>query len=97
MIIIGLLQVFLLCSIFQVMTEDASLPPDLRLRARGAASNAAGRFEAHGVCYEPDGWDRDEEARVLRTQVSEERPPDHQLQPLARSAVRSLGQSLSRL
>src|SRR6056297_2760991 len=74
MIIIGLLQVFLLCSIFQVMTEDASLPPDLRLRARGAASNAAGRFEAHGVCYEPDGWDRDEEARVLRTQVSEERP-----------------------
>ncbi|SEM81867.1 DNA repair photolyase [Roseovarius tolerans] len=56
------------------MTEDATLPHDLRLRARGAVSNAVGRFEAHGVRYEADGWDRNEEERVMRTQVSEERP-----------------------
>lgn len=59
---------------FRSMTHDPTLPHDLRLRARGAASNAAGRFEAHGVSYEPDGWDRAEGERVLRTQVSEERP-----------------------
>jgi len=74
MIIIGLLQVFAVCSIFPPMTEDATVPHDLRLRARGAVSNAAGRFEAHGVNYEADGWEREEEARMLRTQVSEERP-----------------------
>ncbi|WP_297771590.1 PA0069 family radical SAM protein [uncultured Roseovarius sp.] len=56
------------------MTHDPSLPHDLRPRARGAASNTAGRFEAQGVRYEADGWECDEGERVLRTHVSEERP-----------------------
>lgn len=51
-------------------------PPDpfLRLRARGAATNAAGRFEPYGRVAENDGWDLPEEERLLRTEVSEERP-----------------------
>ncbi|WP_417727231.1 PA0069 family radical SAM protein [Roseovarius sp.] len=57
------------------MTHDPTLPHDLRPRARGAASNAAGRFEVFSVRYEADGWGpAEEEERVLRTQVSEERP-----------------------
>nr|WP_296429976.1 PA0069 family radical SAM protein [Roseovarius sp. BRH_c41] len=58
----------------RTMTRDPSLPHDLRPRARGAVSNAAGRFEAYAVSYEADGWDRDEEVRPLRTHVTEERP-----------------------
>lgn len=51
-------------------------PPDpfLRLRARGAASNAAGRFEPYRRIAESDGWDIPEDERLLRTEVSEERP-----------------------
>lgn len=56
------------------MEQNLSLRTDLRLKARGAVSNAAGRFEVHAVSYEADGWDREEEAQVLRTHVSEERP-----------------------
>src|SRR5690606_1565444 len=51
-------------------------PPDpfLRLRARGAASNAAGRFEPYRREAESDDWDIPEDDRLLRTEVSEERP-----------------------
>lgn len=51
-------------------------PPDpsLRLRARGAATNAAGRFEPYRRIAEGDGWDIAEDVRLLRTEVSEERP-----------------------
>ena len=51
-------------------------PPDpfLRLRARGAASNGAGRFEPYETLRESDGWDLPEDERLLRTEVSEERP-----------------------
>lgn len=51
-------------------------PPDpfLRLRARGAAQNAAGRFEPHEKVPENDGWDIPEDMRLLRTEVTEERP-----------------------
>ena len=51
-------------------------PPDpfLRLRARGAASNGAGRFEPYESRRENDGWDIPEEDRLLRTEVTEERP-----------------------
>ncbi|KAB2884111.1 MAG: PA0069 family radical SAM protein, partial [Albidovulum sp.] len=51
-------------------------PPDpfLRLRARGAASNAAGRFEPYRREADSDGWDIPEDDRLLRTEVSEERP-----------------------
>lgn len=46
--------------------------PGLRLRARGALSNAAGRFEAHGVEGVADGWEP-VEAHLLRTEVRVER------------------------
>ncbi|WP_413875503.1 PA0069 family radical SAM protein [Albidovulum sp.] len=51
-------------------------PPDpfLRLRARGAATNDPGRFEPYRRQAESDGWDLPEEERLLRTEVSEERP-----------------------
>lgn len=43
-------------------------------RARGARSNAAGRFERHDRVAENDGWDLIEELPPLRTEVAEERP-----------------------
>ena len=54
-----------------------TLPPTdpfLRFKARGAASNAAGRFEPYGREAENDGWDIPEDERLLRTKVSEEQP-----------------------
>lgn len=48
--------------------------PFLRLRARGAASNPAGRFEPYQRLRESDGWDLPEDERTLRTEVAEERP-----------------------
>ena len=56
------------------MTEDPTIPPDLRIRARGARSNRAGRFEAQATGYVADGWDREPEEKPLRTHVSEELP-----------------------
>jgi DNA repair photolyase len=53
---------------------DPSLLPGQRLRARGAASNEAGRFERHAREGVDDGWDIPEEARLLRTEVRVERP-----------------------
>jgi DNA repair photolyase len=51
-------------------------PPDpfLRLKARGADTNASGRFESHAREAVPDGWDIPEDEGLLRTEVSEERP-----------------------
>ncbi|UMA66138.1 PA0069 family radical SAM protein [Roseivivax marinus] len=43
-------------------------------RGRGAGSCDTGRFERHSRAADHDGWDIPEEVRVLRTQVSEERP-----------------------
>lgn len=48
--------------------------PDLRLRARGADSNPAGRFEPYAAVRESDGWDGPPEDRLLRTEVAVERP-----------------------
>jgi len=63
------------------MMHAACLPLDLppadprqRLKARGAASNPAGRFEPYARIVEPDGWDLIEEDKLLRTEVSVERP-----------------------
>ncbi len=50
------------------------LPPGLRARGRGAGSNATGRFEATQREAFDDGWDLEEEARVLRTEVRLEVP-----------------------
>lgn len=51
-------------------------PPDpfLRLKARGAAQNATGRFEPYAREPSSDGWEIPEEERLLRTEVAEERP-----------------------
>lgn len=62
-------------------SSPMSLPLDLpppspseRLRARGAASRPAGRFEPYARAPEHDGWDIPEEERLARTEVSLERP-----------------------
>ena len=54
--------------------RHATLLPGQRLRARGSASNAAGRFEAAAREGVDDGWDIPEEDRLVRTEVSLERP-----------------------
>jgi DNA repair photolyase len=56
------------------MTHDPTVFPGQRTRARGATSNAAGRFERFGTEAMHDGWDIPEEARLLRTEVRLERP-----------------------
>lgn len=50
------------------------LMPGAVVRARGAGSNRAGRFETAAAEALADGWDRAEEPRLLRTEVREERP-----------------------
>lgn len=55
-------------------TRDPSLSPALRLRARGALGNETGRFETERRESFHDGWDRPEDARLLRTEVRVERP-----------------------
>ncbi|MGL4320211.1 MAG: PA0069 family radical SAM protein [Paracoccaceae bacterium] len=56
------------------MTRHPSLFPGQRTRARGAASNDAGRFERHAREGMDDGWDIPEEERLLRTETRLERP-----------------------
>mgnify|MGYP001240243380 CR=1 FL=1 len=56
---------------------DPALPavdPALRVRARGSATNATGRFEPYAREHAHDGWDIPEEERLLHTEVAEERP-----------------------
>jgi DNA repair photolyase len=48
--------------------------PFVRRRSRGADANPAVRFDPYVLAWEDDGWDLPEEERVLRTDVSEERP-----------------------
>ena len=55
------------------MAEGDGILPGRRLRARGALSNAAGRFEAHVVEGFADGWEAGED-RLIRTEVRVERP-----------------------
>ena len=55
------------------MAEGDGILPGRRLRARGALSNAAGRFEAHVVEGFTDGWEAGED-RLIRTEVRVERP-----------------------
>jgi len=47
---------------------------NVQMRGRGAASNPAVRFDRLSAQHVDDGWDRDEELPVLRTQVSIEVP-----------------------
>lgn len=50
------------------------LSPWVRARGRGAGSNATGRFEAAQREAVDDGWELEEEARTLRTELRLERP-----------------------
>ncbi len=50
-----------------------SRPDRAVARARGAGSNAAGRFERHAAEAFDDGWDLPHDAAPLRTEVTEER------------------------
>lgn len=52
--------------------EIGTVPRQMRLRGRGVASNAVGRFEAAARVVVDDGWEADEPV-VLRTQVRVER------------------------
>jgi DNA repair photolyase len=54
--------------------RDPTLLPTQRLRARGAASNAAGRFERLAREAADDGWDIAEAPRLVRTEVRAEVP-----------------------
>ncbi len=66
-----------LADVLHVFYIAGMLPPrdpDRRLKARGAASQPAGRFEPHTRIRESDGWDIPEEEHLLRTEVTEERP-----------------------
>jgi DNA repair photolyase len=45
-----------------------------QVRGRAAQSNHAGRFERHARHQADDGWEREEELPVLRTETSLERP-----------------------
>ncbi|WP_103255549.1 PA0069 family radical SAM protein [Tabrizicola aquatica] len=53
---------------------DSTILPSQRLRARGAASNRTGRYEATAREAFDDGWDVEEEARLVATEVRLERP-----------------------
>ena len=67
-----------LCSYFvhsaSMSHVQSPLPQDLRVKARGARSNDAGRFEPMTRMVEADGWELPQEERLLRTEVREERP-----------------------
>ncbi len=55
--------------------NDISIDPILRRRARGAQSNATGRYEPLTTRFESDGWEvKKAEEQLLRTEVSEETP-----------------------
>ncbi len=54
--------------------KDQTLLPGQRIRARGARSNAAGRFEKHTAVAADDGWDMEEEDRLIKTEIRIERP-----------------------
>ena len=56
------------------MSRPNSLLPGQRLRARGADTNRAGRYEATDREAFDDGWDLPEEERLVATEVRLERP-----------------------
>jgi len=56
------------------MTADDGIMPGQRLRARGALSNRAGRFEPLDRVAVDDGWEDADPARLVQTEVRLERP-----------------------
>lgn len=67
-------MVHVLFTIRFMSEPDPTLLPGQRPRARGAGSNAAGRFERRGAVAFDDGWDLPEEDRLIRTEVRTEVP-----------------------
>ena len=57
-----------------MQSKETSILPGQRLRARGAGSNDAGRFEAASRVAFDDGWDIEGDSRLVRTEVRLERP-----------------------
>jgi len=62
------------CSLFVLGWVVDTENTRYRLRGRGAASNAEGRFEAHSREAVDDGWPREDDLPVLRTLTSVEVP-----------------------
>ena len=56
-----------------MQSKQTSIMPGQRLRARGAGSNEAGRYEAASRVAFDDGWDIAEEEHLVRTEVRVER------------------------
>jgi DNA repair photolyase len=56
------------------MIDKPTILPGQRIRARGAETNRAGRFEATDREAVDDGWDIPEEERLIATEVRLERP-----------------------
>lgn len=56
------------------MSKDDGIMPGQRLRARGALSNRAGRFEPETRLAADDGWDSADPARLVQTEVRIESP-----------------------
>jgi DNA repair photolyase len=56
------------------MERQQSILPGQRLRARGVDSNQTGRFEATAREAFDDGWDMEEDDRLVATEVRLERP-----------------------
>ena len=56
------------------MSKPHDLRPETVIRARGAGSNATGRFETAQREAVADGWDMPEEAQLLRTEIRLEQP-----------------------
>ncbi|WP_300550835.1 PA0069 family radical SAM protein [Roseovarius sp.] len=54
------------------MAESETIPPDLRIRARGACSNAAGRYEKSQTRFNADGWAQEVGDNLLCTHVTTE-------------------------
>lgn len=55
-------------------SDERNLAQGQRLRARGAASNRTGRFEAQSRVAHDDGWEIEETDRLVRTEVRLEVP-----------------------
>jgi len=58
---------------FLMETQHETIRQGQRLRARGAASNAAGRFEPAERFAFDDGWDLPESDHLVRTELRQER------------------------
>lgn len=56
------------------MEFDPNSVPSARRRGRAAQTNRASRYDAYARETVDDGWDRDDDIPVLRTEVSVERP-----------------------